>query len=70
MIKKKVKVGSNFRKSIESTIKVIAEEKNINIHFGDSKSKNTSDIVLPTIHEYSDFSNLKKIDGAGGDDNC
>ena len=39
MIKKKVETYDSFQKSIESTIKVISEDKNLNIFFGQSAKK-------------------------------
>ncbi len=63
MKKKKIRTGDEFQKSIESTVKAISEEKNLNIYFGDTKNNNTSDIILPVVKSSSELSDIKKIRG-------
>lgn len=62
---KKVKIiaNDNFQKSIESTVKVLADNKNLNILFGDSNNKNKTDIILPILKTSSQISDVKKIRG-------
>ena len=61
--KKKIRTGDAFQKSIESTVKAISEEKNLNIYFGDTKNNNKSDIILPVVNSSSELSDIKKIRG-------
>ena len=63
MKKNKIEYKSNFEKSIESTAKVISEEKNLNILFGEASNKNKQDIILQNIKDPSNFSQIKKIRG-------
>ena len=63
MKKKKIRTGDKFQKSIESTVKAISEEKNLNIYFGDTKNNNKSDIILPIVNSSSELSDIKKIRG-------
>ncbi len=63
MKKKRIRTGDEFQKSIESTVKAISEEKNLNIYFGDTKNNNKSDIILPVINRSSELSDIKKIRG-------
>ena len=62
--KKKIRTGDEFQKSIESTVKAISEEKNLNVYFGDTKNNNKSDIILPVINRSSELSDIKKIEKA------
>ena len=63
MIKKKVETYDSFQKSIESTAKVISEDKNLNIFFGQSAKKSQTDIFLPIIAGPSELKEIKKIRG-------
>ena len=51
---KKVKIiaNDNFQKSIESTVKVLADDKNLNIRFGDSNDKNKT-VYAPKLFKFS-----------------
>ena len=61
--KKKVETYDSFQKSIESTAKVISEDKNLNIFFGKSTKRNQTDIFLPIIAGSSELKEIKKIRG-------
>ncbi len=63
MIKKKIGTNDSFQKSIESTVKVISEVKNLNIFFGKSVKKNITDIFIPITDEPSELKEIKKIRG-------
>ena len=47
MVKRNIKNNDDFQKSIESTVKVIAERKNLKIFFGEENNKGKKDIILP-----------------------
>ena len=59
--KKKVAANESFQKSIESTVKVISEDKNLNIFFDQSAKKNNTDIFLPVIDETSEIKDIEKL---------
>ncbi|MDC3024197.1 cobalamin biosynthesis protein CobT [Alphaproteobacteria bacterium] len=63
MIKKSIKTKDNFQKSIESTVKVVAEKKNLQIFFGEESNKSKKDIILPIINTPSSSVDIKKIRG-------
>ena len=55
MIKKKVETYDSFQKSIESTVKVISEDKNLNIWNEGLDQKKVSVLKIPTFKKPFDL---------------
>ncbi len=60
---KKVRTNENFKKSIESTVKAIAEKKNLNVFFGETGKTKNHDILLPTITDTTETTKVKMVRG-------
>ena len=48
---KKFRDTESFKKSIESTIKAISENKDLSISFGDIDKTKSQDVLLPSLSE-------------------
>ncbi len=60
---KKFRTNENFKKSIESTVKAIAEKKNLNVFFGETDKTKNQDILLPTITDTNEITKVKMVRG-------
>ena len=60
---KKSQENDYFKKSIESTIKAISENKNLNIFFGDIDKTKKQDILLPSLNDFSKKSKIIMVRG-------
>ena len=60
---KKFRTNENFKKSIESTVKAIAEQKNLNVFFGETDKTKNHDILLPTITDTTETTKVKMVRG-------
>ena len=60
---KKVRDTESFKKSIESTIKAISENKDLSISFGDIDKTKSQDVLLPSLSETIENKKVKIIRG-------
>ena len=60
---KKSRTNEHFKKSIESTVKAIAEQKNLNVFFGETDKTKNQDILLPSITDPNETTKVKMVRG-------
>ena len=60
---KKARDTESFKKSIESTIKAISENKDLSISFGDIDKTKSQDVLLPSLSETIENKKVKIIRG-------